>query len=108
MKTEVKQCCALWHDDGTYCRMTPTLEGWGCRLLGCLIDKTPKTELDRKKLFHKVYTHADDLGVLECPHFKESFIDEVIDDHQKMAEIVRVCGSTRTDLLSKEMNVIYN
>ncbi len=108
MKPIVKQCCDAWQDDKDYCQMASSLVGWGCRLLVCLPDKMPRNENDRKKLFHKVYTYAQDCGVLDCPHFRESYIDEVIDDPQKLRELVRVCHHTRTDLLSEDFWNKYN
>ena len=108
MKPIVRRCCANWSDDGDYCRMSEEVPGWGCRLLVCMPDRIPTNKLDRKRLFEKVYTYAQECGVLDCPHFRESIIDEVIDDPDRIAEIVRVGQQPRTDLLSGKIFTICN
>ena len=108
MKPIVKQCCARWRDDEDYCQMSATEKGWGCRLLVCLPDKMHRNDRERKKLFEKVYTYPQECGVLSCPHFRESIIDEVIDDPHRLSEIVRICHRTRADLLSEDFWNKYN
>ena len=74
----------------------------------CLPDKMPRTEQERGKLFHKVYTYAEKCGVLDCPHFRENIIDEVIDDPYKLRELVLICNHSRADLLSENFETPYN
>ena len=96
----VRQCCEKWDEDR--CRLSSQVEGWGCRLMVCLPDTMPHTKRAKGQLFHKVYTYAEKCGVLECPHYRESIIDEVIDDPDRLAELVSMGRRTRTDLLSED------
>lgn len=72
--------CIINRDCATYCQLTPTCKGWGCRFLGTPIDKIPTTDKEKAKLFSKVYREAKEKGVLECPHYRSLFIDEVLDN----------------------------
>ena len=72
----------------------------------CLPDTMPRTQRAKGLLFHKVYTYAEKCGVLECPHYREAIIDEVIDDPRKLAELVSMGRRTRTDLLSENFDKI--
>lgn len=60
--------------------MTNDCKGWGCRLIRIFPNSIPKTERERGKLFSKVYTEAENLGVLECPFYRPTIIDEVVED----------------------------
>lgn len=106
MKPLVKECCEAWEEGR--CRLSSSVEGWGCRLMVCLPDVMPRTERERGKLFHKVYTYAEKSGVLECPHYRESIIDEVIDSPEKLRELVLMCNRSRADLLSEDFASKYN
>lgn len=106
MNEQVRECCAGWYDGK--CRLTDDVHGWGCRLMTCLPDAMPKTEHDRKALFHRVYTFAQENGILECPHYREEVIDKAIDDPSQLREIVAVKHPSRTDLLSEKSNGICN
>lgn len=99
MNELVKECCEGWHEEK--CRLSDDVRGWGCRLMTCLPDAMPKTEHDRKVLFHRVYTYAQENGILECPHYREAVIDEVIDTPSLMAEMVAVEHPSRAVLLSE-------
>jgi len=70
-------------------------------------DVMPRNKRDKGKLFHKVYTYAEKCGVLECPYFRESIIDEVIDDPDRLLEMVLVNRHSRADLLSENFDKIY-
>lgn len=72
------QCCSP-----THCQLTPTCKGWGCRFLGTPIDEIPTTDKEKARLFSKVYREAKAKGVLECPHYRSLFIDEVLDNIEK-------------------------
>ncbi len=64
--------------------MTSECRGWGCRHLHTIPDSLPKSEHDRGKLFSKVYTEAEDKGVLECPHFVPTLIDAVVENDDEL------------------------
>lgn len=66
-----------------HCSLTPTCKGWGCRFLTTPIDKLPTTDKEKAKLFSKVYREAKEKGVLECPHYRSLFIDEVLENIEK-------------------------
>lgn len=88
--------------------MSQTTAGWGCRLLVCIPETMPKTVADRKRLFERVYTYAQECGVLDCPHFREAVIDEVIDSPDRLSQIVRLGHQSRADLLSTKIPEICN
>lgn len=64
----------------THCQLSPTCKGWGCRFLTTPIEEIPVTIQEKAKLFSKVYREAKEKGVLECPHYRSLFIDEVLDN----------------------------
>ena len=66
-----------------YCSLNPTCKGWGYRLLSTPIDNIPTTEKEKAKLFSAVYREAKQKGVLECPHYRSLFIDEVLENINK-------------------------
>lgn len=72
--------CSSQCSNQEYCQLTPTCKGWGCRFLGTPIDMLPTTDKEKAKLFSKVYREAKEKGVLECPHYRSLFIDEVLDN----------------------------
>lgn len=75
--------CASQHSTQECCQLTPTCKGWGCQFLGTPIDRLPTTDKEKAKLFSKVYREAKEKGVLECPHYRSLFIDEVLDNIRK-------------------------
>lgn len=81
--------CALTCTSSTHCQLTPTCKGWGCRFLGTPIDEIPDTDKEKAKLFSKVYREAKEKGVLECPHYRSLFIDEVLDNIEKSNILVQ-------------------
>lgn len=74
------QFCASQRITQERCQLTSTCKGWGCRFLGTPIDTLPTTDKEKAKLFSKVYREAKEKGVLECPHYRSLFIDEVLDN----------------------------
>lgn len=64
----------------THCQLSPTCKGWGCRFLTTPIEEIPVTVQEKAKLFSKVYREAKRKGVLECPHYRSIFIDEVLEN----------------------------
>lgn len=74
------QFCASQRITQERCQLTSTCKGWGCRFLGTPIDRLPTTDKEKAKLFSKVYREAKEKGVLECPHYRSLFIDEVLDN----------------------------
>lgn len=80
--TQTKQVnnCALAKAIETHCQLSPTCKGWGCRFLTTPIEELPVTERDKAKLSSKVYREAKQKGVLECPHYRSMFIDEVLEN----------------------------
>lgn len=77
MKRLIKECKTL-HNKVSYCQLSPTCKGWGCRFLTTPIEEIPVTDREKAKLFSKVYREAKQKGVLECPHYRSIFIDEVL------------------------------
>lgn len=73
------QTCSCNQTTETDCSLSLTCKGWGCRFLTTPFEDIPKSTKDKAKLFVKVYREAKQKGVLECPHYRPLFIDEVID-----------------------------
>lgn len=64
----------------THCSFTSTsCKGWGCQFLRTPINEIPTTDQEKAKLFIKVYREAKQKGVLECPHYRSSIIDEILE-----------------------------
>ena len=82
MNQIITECSCQWKTP-THCSLTPTCKGWGCRFLATPIDKLPTTDKEKAKLFSKVYREAKEKGVLECPHYRSLFIDEVLENIEK-------------------------
>lgn len=82
------QNCARRRTDETWCSMTNDCKGWGCRLIRIFPDSIPETERERGKLFSKVYTEAENLGVLECPFYRSTIIDEVVENMSDLTSIM--------------------
>lgn len=72
--------CASQRTCSGHCQLSPTCKGWGCRFLITPIEEIPVTDHDKAKLFSKVYREAKQKGVLECPHYRSVFIDEVLEN----------------------------
>ena len=77
MIQKVYDCSCQWKNQD-YCRLSPSCKGWGCRFLTTPIEEIPVTIQEKAKLFSKVYREAKQKGVLECPHYRSIFIDEVL------------------------------
>lgn len=78
MSKELRKCI-INRNSPTYCQLSPTCKGWGCRFLTTPIEEIPVTDQEKAKLFSKVYREAKQKGVLECPYYRSMFIDEVLD-----------------------------
>lgn len=78
--TEQVNNCSLSKISESHCQLSLTCKGWGCRFLTTPIEKIPVTDRDKAKLFSKVYREAKQKGVLECPHYRSMFIDEVLEN----------------------------
>lgn len=72
--------CIIDKNSSTHCQLSPTCKGWGCRFLTTPIEEIPVTDQEKAKLFSKVYWEAKRKGVLECPHYRSMFIDEVLEN----------------------------
>lgn len=72
--------CICQRKNSSYCSLTPTCKGWGCRFLATPIEQLPTTDKEKAKLFSKVYREAKEKGVLECPHYRSLFIDEILEN----------------------------
>ena len=72
--------CASSRTNESYCSLTPTCKGWGCKFLGTPIEEIPTTDREKAKLFSKVYREAKAKGILECPYYRPLFIDEVLNN----------------------------
>lgn len=72
--------CACHRTDTSYCQLSPTRIGWGCRHLTTPIDKIPETTKEKAALFSKVYREAKSKGITECPYYRSLFIDEVLEN----------------------------
>lgn len=75
--------CAFIRANQNHCSLTPNCKGWGCRFLATPIEQLPITDKEKAKLFSKVYREAKEKGVLECPHYRSLFIDEVLENINK-------------------------
>lgn len=74
------QTCSCLHSGNHHCQLSPTCKGWGCRFLTTPIEEIPVTVQEKAKLFSKVYREAKRKGVLDCPHYRSMFIDEVLEN----------------------------
>ena len=79
MNAIIKYCIISWNSH-TDCQLSPTCKGWGCRFLTTPIEEIPVTVQEKAKLFSEVYREAKRKGVLECPHYRSMFIDEVLEN----------------------------
>lgn len=77
MNPLICDCSCQWKNQG-HCQLSPSCKGWGCRFLSTPIEEIPATIQEKAKLFSKVYREAKQKGVLECPHYRSIFIDEVL------------------------------
>lgn len=94
----VRKCSDRWEEGK--CRLSSTLEGWGCRLLTCMPESLPQSKHDKARLFANVYRYAENIGVLECPYYDEQTIDRILDDTAQMVAMAHLCDPTQTELLS--------
>ncbi len=49
---------------------------------------------ERAYLFSRVYRLAEQIGVLNCPHFNEKILDYMVEDDTRLASIrnsVKIC-----------------
>lgn len=74
----ITQCYNTCYNSN-HCQLSPSVVGWGCRFLTTPIEKIPVTEKEKAKLFSAVYREAKHKGVLQCPHYRSMFIDEVLE-----------------------------
>ncbi|MGE4309114.1 hypothetical protein [Bacteroides sp.] len=72
--------CYQNRTDDSYCALSPSCKGWGCRFLTTVIEDIPETGDEKAKLFVQVYREAKQKGVLECPAYRSLFIDEVLEN----------------------------
>lgn len=79
MKNQITNCI-IGFKENNHCQLSPNCKGWGCRFLTTPIEEIPVTDRDKAKLFSKVYQEAKRKGVLECPHYRSMFIDEVLEN----------------------------
>ena len=79
MRYNIIKCSTQYHNNH-YCQLSTSVVGWGCRFLTTPIEKIPVTEKEKAKLFSAVYREAKHKGVLQCPHYRSMFIDEVLDN----------------------------
>lgn len=77
MIQSIYDCSCQWKNQD-YCQLSPSCKGWGCRFLSTPIEEIPATIQEKAKLFSRVYREAKQKGVLECPHYRSIFIDEVL------------------------------
>lgn len=47
------------------------------------------SEHERGKLFSKVYAEAEKRGILECPHFVPTLIDDVVENEAELISIMK-------------------
>lgn len=71
--------CSLEIVNKKICTTSTTCNGWGCRFLRTPINEIPTTDQEKAELFVKVYREAKQKGVLECPHYRSSIIDKVLE-----------------------------
>lgn len=73
------QSCSSKRTSSKHCSLTFNNKGWGCRFLATPIAESPATETEKAKIFSAVYREAKHKGVLDCPHYRSLFIDEVLE-----------------------------
>lgn len=71
--------CFSKRTSSKHCSLTFNNKGWGCRFLVTPIAESPATEKEKAKIFSAVYREAKHKGVLDCPHYRSLFIDEVLE-----------------------------
>lgn len=106
MNELVKRCAENCIQDE--CRLSHSLKGWGCKLLTCLPDEVPVSLHDKAMLFAKVYSYAKNSGVTSCKFFRETSIDDALDNEEMLSQMVLLNQPLRTDLLSENLMEMYN
>lgn len=80
--------CRDQRTGANWCRMSESVCGWNCRLLSYTPKSLPTSERERGLLFSKVYSEAEEKGILDCPFFDEASIDEVVENDKSLLEIM--------------------
>lgn len=90
MSSKVVQNCSRKRTHENWCSLSPDCKGWGCRHIRIIPDSIPASDYERGKLFSKIYSEAEKLGVLECPFYRSTIIDEVVENPAELLEIVKL------------------
>lgn len=85
---EVEKCFTN-SSDINYCNSFDNSKGWGCRLIRVIPDYVPKSNRGKAELFSKVYTMAENIGILECPNFVSTSIDDVVENESELRSIIK-------------------
>lgn len=106
-KIDVESCLNDWSSPD-YCRSFPDCKGWGCRLIQICPDKLPSTKKERAKLFSRVYAQAEKQGVLECPHYHSTIIDEVVERNPELINIINHFDQKLSNNCLTQISESYN
>lgn len=82
------KACRGQRTGADWCRMSESICGWNCRLLTYTPKSLPTSERERGLLFSKVYSEAEEKGVLDCQFFNEASIDEVVENDKSLIAIM--------------------
>lgn len=77
MKPIIAECDRTWFVGK--CQSCEDTRGWGCRFLPAFTNRLPQTGRERAHLFHIVYSYAEENGIVDCPHFNEARLSQMID-----------------------------
>lgn len=99
--TNVIAHCQICRTGKDWCKLSSECLGWGCRHILVIPNKVPTTELERAKLFSKVYKLIERTGIKDCPFFDETYIDQVLESPTKISEIIAASLHFQTVLLSE-------
>lgn len=96
---EVITDCKDRRTGSDWCRLSPSCNGWGCRLLTYIPAEVPITEHEKAAVFIKVYGMAKENGILGCPFYDSLSIDRLLDNDTELSKLVKI-ARLKTDLLS--------
>lgn len=96
MSSKVVQNCSRKRANENWCSLSPDCKGWGCRHIRIIPDHCPTSDYERGKLFSKVYSEAENLGVLECPFYRSTTIDDVVENQVELLKIVKLLSDKKS------------
>ena len=80
MSKTVINCIINW-DSPTYCQLSQTCKGWGCRFLTTPIEEIPVTVPGKSQaVLQRCIGKRNGKECWNAPHYRSMFIDEVLEN----------------------------